>query len=83
MARMSVEEIQQGAAKGQAVNALCQMAHDEHLAAIKAHRALESELKTESTDVDQELNRASANLQRKQETYLRATDDLRSLGSQQ
>jgi hypothetical protein len=60
------------------------MAHDEYIAAIRAHReALELALKTESADVNQEFDRASASLQRKQEAYLRATDDLRSLGSQQ
>jgi hypothetical protein len=60
------------------------MAYDEYIAAIRAHReALESALNTESVDVDQEFDRAAANLQRKQEAYLRATDDLRSLGSRQ
>jgi len=59
-------------------------AHDEYIAAIRAHReALELALKTESADVNQEFDRASASLQRKQEAYLRATDDLRSLGAQQ
>jgi hypothetical protein len=60
------------------------IAHDEYIAAIKAHReALESALKIESADVNEEFERASASLQRKHEAYLRATDDLRSLGSQQ
>ena len=57
---------------------------DEYLTAIKAHgEALESALKTESDDVNQEYERASANLRRKQEAYRQATDDLRSLGSPQ
>jgi len=60
------------------------MARDEYIAAIQAHaEALESALKTESVDVNEEYERASANLQRKQEAYRQATDDLRSLGSQQ
>ena len=59
-------------------------ARDEYIAAIRAHaEALESALKTESADVNQEFERASANLQRKQEAYHRATDDLRSLDSRQ
>ena len=60
------------------------MAYDEYIAAIKAHReALESALKTDSADINQEFDSVSAILQRKQEAYIRASDDLRSLGSQQ
>jgi len=60
------------------------MAHDEYIAAIRAHReALESALKTASADVNEEYEMASASLQRKQEAYLRATDDLRSLEARQ
>jgi hypothetical protein len=59
-------------------------AHDEYIAAIREHRvALEAALKTESADINQEYERASANLERKREAYRQATDDLRSLGSQQ
>ena len=61
-----------------------QMAYDEYIAAIKAHReALESALKTESADINQEFDSASAILERKEEAYIRAADDLRSLGSRQ
>ena len=60
------------------------MAYDEYIAAIKAHKeALESALKTESADINQEFDNTSAMLQRKQEAYLRATDDLRSLEARQ
>jgi hypothetical protein len=60
------------------------MAYDEYVAAIKAHReALESALKTESADINQEFDSVSAILQRKQEAYRQATDDLRSVGSPQ
>jgi hypothetical protein len=56
-------------------------ARDEYIAAIKAHaEALELALKTEDADVNEEYESASASLQRKQEAYLRATDDVRSLG---
>ena len=61
-----------------------QMAYDEYIAAITAHKeALESALKTESADINQEFDNASATLQRKQDAYIRATNDLRSLGSRQ
>jgi len=59
-------------------------ARDEYIAAIRAHaEALESAVKTESADVNEEYERASTSLQRKQEAYRQATDDLRSLDSRQ
>ena len=55
-------------------------AQDEYIAAINTHSdALAAALNTEVTDANEKYERASAELQRKQEAYRRATDNLRSL----
>ena len=55
-------------------------ARDEYIAAITIHSdALADALKPEAADVNEAFDRASRALQRKQEAYRRATDNLRSL----
>jgi len=59
-------------------------ARDEYIAAIRAHTdALAAALKTEAADVSAEYERAASELGRKQQAYLRATDDLRALNVRQ
>ena len=55
-------------------------ARDEYIAAIKAYStALIAALEREALEVNAEYERASENLQRKQEAYRQATDDLRAI----
>jgi hypothetical protein len=59
-------------------------ARDEYVAAIKAHSdALSAALEAETLDGDAEYERASADLERKHETYRQATDDVRAVNSRQ
>ena len=56
------------------------VARDEYLGAIKAHSdALAAGLKSESSEVDAEYDRAYAELQRRQDAYRRATENLRAV----
>jgi hypothetical protein len=56
------------------------VARDEYLAAIQAHSAaLAAGLRSDSSEVDAEYERASTELQQRQDAYRRATENLRSV----
>jgi hypothetical protein len=55
-------------------------ARDEYIAAIKAYStALIAALEIEAPEVNADYERASAELERKQQAYRQATDDLRAI----
>jgi hypothetical protein len=55
-------------------------ARDQYIAAIHAYStALIAALETAAPDVNAEYERASVNLQQKQESFRQATDDLRAI----
>ena len=57
-------------------------ARDEYIAAIRARAsALGNAIKTEATDANDEYERATTDLLRKEEAYRRATHNLKSLTS--
>lgn len=57
-------------------------ARDEYILAIQVHAdALAAALATEASDVNSEYDRAWAELERKQEAYRQATDDIRAVNS--